>query len=72
MLIGATNGIQVIDKEMIGSLKPGAIVMDLGKDTIFADALDFARDQVLRVCRTDVATSILSHVNEVITAVIAE
>lgn len=66
VIIGATSGVTVINKELIGSLRSNAIVIDLGKETIEPHALDFARDHGLRICRTDVSTTLVNYVKQVL------
>ncbi len=66
VLIGATNGIQVIDVDIIKSIKKDALIVDLGKNTLTKDAISYAIDNNIEIYRTDVTSALEGFIYEVI------
>jgi len=66
VLIGTTNGIQVIDIDIIKSIKKNAIIVDLGKNTLTPDAIQYAIENSIEIYRTDVTASLEGFIYEVI------
>jgi len=58
ILIGATQGNPVITTEIIKNLAENAIVIDVGKGTLFPEAVTFAAEKNIAVYRLDVSASI--------------
>ena len=57
-LLGCTNGTPVITWEMMQAMRPDGIVIDVGKGTIFGDALKKGLQEGVKIIRTDVAPGI--------------
>lgn len=57
VLIGSTNGISIIDVDLIKSIKKNAIIVDLGKNTLTKDAIEYAISKNIEIYRTDVTSS---------------
>ena len=57
ILIGATQGTAVITAEMVDSLAEQAIIVDVGKGTLYPKAIDAAEKRDLNVYRLDVSTA---------------
>ncbi len=58
VLIGASNGIPVIDNDVINSVKKKCLIVDLGKNNLTDEALKIARLNSMEVYRTDVTSAI--------------
>jgi hypothetical protein len=58
VIIGCTNGIPVITWEMIQTMKPSGIVIDVGKGCIFKDAIQKAVEQRIPIIRCDITSAI--------------
>ena len=65
-VIGATDGFPIINEDVVLSVKPGCLIIDLGKNNISESALIVARQYELEVCRTDVTSSLEAFVTEVL------
>ena len=57
-LIGCTGGIPAITWEMIQSMKPNGIVIDVGKGSIFRDAIQRASEQKVIISRCDISSAV--------------
>ena len=57
-LIGSSNGIPVITWEMVQSMKPDGIILDVGKGTICEDAIEKALNSDVEIIRCDVSSAI--------------
>jgi hypothetical protein len=57
-LIGCTNGTPVITWEMIQSMKPKGIVIDVGKGSVFKDAVQQAVTHKISIVRGDITSGI--------------
>ncbi len=57
ILIGATPGIPVITSDMVKSLAPSPIILDVGKGTLFQDAIETAENYGIDIYRLDVSSS---------------
>lgn len=57
VLIGSTNGIPVITKNMIKSLNQNAIIIDVGKGTVHMDAALFAEKNNIPIYRVDITAA---------------
>lgn len=57
VLIGSTNGISVIDIDLVKSIKKNAIIIDLGKNTLTKDAIEYALSKNIEIYRTDVTSA---------------
>ena len=51
IIIGATNGKPVIDKEILSKIKKRSIIVDVGKGTVYKDALSFAIKKKINIYR---------------------
>ncbi|MDC0308930.1 hypothetical protein OAL38_00635 [bacterium] len=66
VLIGATNGIPIIDDAIVKSVRTNCLILDIGKNNLEKTALDLARSKSLEICRTDVTTSLEGFVCEML------
>ena len=66
VIIGASNGIPVISRDIISSLNKNSIVIDLGKNNLTESAIELANEYELEICRTDITSSIESFVAEML------
>ena len=66
VLIGATSGYPIIDKNIINSVKKGCLVVDLGKNNLTKEATQYAAEQSVEIYRTDVTHSLVSYIYEVL------
>lgn len=57
VLIGATNGISVIDINIVKSIKKDAIIVDLGKNTLTQEGIEYALSKNIEIYRTDVTSA---------------
>ena len=57
-IIGCTNGTSVINWEMIQSMKPAGIVIDVGKGSIYGDAVTKAIKHEIPIMRCDISSAI--------------
>jgi len=57
ILIGMTQGIQVITLDMVKSLAPGAIIIDGGKGTLWPEAVEAAEESGIEIYRLDVSAA---------------
>jgi len=64
VLIGATNGVQIITDEVIRSVSKECLILDLGKNNLTQKAILYAKSCGLEICRTDVTSAIESFVSE--------
>jgi hypothetical protein len=58
ILIGATNGIEVISKKIIENLNDNAIIIDAGKGTISKNAFSIAEKRKMTIYRLDISASL--------------
>ncbi len=54
IIIGCTNGTPVITWEMIQCMKPDGIIIDVGKGTIYNDAVQLAVKNKIQIIRCDI------------------
>lgn len=66
VLVGATNGVSIIDIDSIKSIKKSAIIIDLGKNTITEEAINYALAQNIEIYRTDVTSAFEGFIYEAI------
>ena len=57
-LIGCTDGQPVITWEMIQSLKPGGLVIDIGKGSVYEDAIQQATRHNIQIVRCDISPAL--------------
>ncbi|MGK5092124.1 NAD(P)-dependent oxidoreductase [Deltaproteobacteria bacterium TL4] len=57
-LIGCTNGVPAINWEMIQSMKPEGLVVDVGKGSVFKDAIEKAVQAKINIIRCDISSAI--------------
>ncbi len=57
ILIGTTQGNPVITPEIVSNLADHAIIVDVGKGTIYPDAIELAKERGLEVYRLDVSAA---------------
>lgn len=58
ILIGATQGIPVITPEMIAGLADNAIILDVGKGTLFPEAISLAEEMNIDIYRLDIRAAL--------------
>ena len=66
VIIGASNGVSIIDIDIVKSIKNDAIIVDLGKNTLTQDAIEFALDQNIEIYRTDITSAFEGFIYEAI------
>lgn len=66
VLIGATNGVSLIDVDLIKSIKKGAMIVDLGKNTLTKEAIKYALENSIEIFRTDVTSAFEGFIYEAI------
>ncbi|MCT7554887.1 NAD(P)-dependent oxidoreductase [Aliarcobacter butzleri] len=66
VLIGATNGVSLIDIDLIKSIKKGALIVDLGKNTLTKEAIEYALNHNIEIYRTDVTSAFEGFIYEAI------
>ncbi len=66
VLIGATNGHPVIDKDVVRSVKKNCLIVELGKNNFTKDGLESAVTNSIEIYRTDISPAIESYVYEVL------
>jgi len=66
VLIGASNGHQVIDSDVVNSIKKNCLIVDLGKNNLTKNAIKIAAQHSIEIYRTDVTPAIESYVYEVL------
>jgi len=59
-IIGCTNAEPVIDKKMINNMNSNGVVIDIGKGTIFQDAIDLCNKNGIETWRLDITAIINS------------
>ena len=66
VLIGATNGIPIIDLDLLKGIKKDAIIVDLGKNTLTKEAIQFANTNNIEIYRTDITSALEGFIFETI------
>ena len=64
IIIGATNGKPVISKKMLFKLSNNLIIIDVGKGTLFEDALSYAVRKGINVYRVDISAALNGFINK--------
>jgi hypothetical protein len=64
VIVGASNGISVIDKNLLKKIKNQVIVIDLGKNTLTKDAIQFAQLNNIEIYRTDITSAFEAFIYE--------
>ena len=66
VLIGASNGHQIIGSDIVNSVKKDCLIVDLGKNNLTKNAIKIAAQHSIEIYRTDVTPAIESYVYEVL------
>lgn len=66
VVVGCTNGVPIIDNEVIQTVKKNALVVDLGKNNITADAIKLAKKNKLEIYRVDVTAALEGFIYEML------
>ncbi len=66
VLIGATNGYPVINKNIIDKVKENVIIIDVGKNNITIDALKECKLKNIEIYRLDISSSFISTLSNLI------
>ena len=66
VVIGTANGVQIIDTDILESIKKNSIVVDLGKNSLTKNAVNFALKNNLEVYRTDITAAFEGFIHEAI------
>ena len=66
VIIGTANGASIINVDMLESISKKGIIVDLGKNSLSSDAIDFALNNNLEIFRTDVTASLEGFIYEAI------
>jgi hypothetical protein len=66
VVIGAANGVPIIDTDILESVKKNSIIVDLGKNSLTKDAVKFALKNNLEVYRADITAAFEGFIHEAI------
>ena len=66
VLIGASNGHQVVSKAVVDCVAKSCLVIDLGKNNLSREAVNSARQRSLEIYRTDITPAMEAHVYEIL------
>ena len=66
VLIGASNGVPIINVDIVKSIKNDAIIVDLGKNNLTEDAIQHALDQNIEIYRTNITSAFEGFIYEAI------
>ena len=66
VLIGTSNGVPIIDVDIVKSIKNDAIIVDLGKNNLTQDAIQHALDQNIEIYRTNITSAFEGFIYEAI------
>ena len=66
VVIGCTNGVPIIDSDVIQTIKRDALVVDLGKNNITPDAIKLAIENKLEIYRVDVTAALEGFIYEML------
>ena len=66
VLIGASSGSPVIDENIVKNLRRDCLIVDLGKNNLTENAINFATEHSMNIYRTDVTPAIESFVYELL------
>lgn len=66
VLIGASNGVPIIDVDIVKSIKNDAIIVDLGKNNLTEDAIQHALAQNIEIYRTNITSAFEGFIYEAI------
>lgn len=58
VIIGCTNGVEIIDEKIIGLINEKTILIDAGKGTITKNAIKIANEKKIRIFRIDIFPSL--------------
>lgn len=64
IIIGATNGKPVIDLKMLSQSKKTPIILDVGKGTVFKEALSYAIKKKINIYRVDISAALTGFINK--------
>tara|TARA_B100000902_G_C27297077_1_gene910620 strand:- start:1242 stop:2300 length:1059 start_codon:yes stop_codon:yes gene_type:complete len=64
IIIGTTNGKAVIDKTVLSKVKSKPIIVDVGKGTVFKDALIYAIRKKINIYRVDISAALNGFINK--------
>jgi len=66
VLIGASNGVSIIDENIVNSLRKDCLIIDLGKNNLTKKAIKIAMEYSMNIYRTDVTPAIEAFVYELL------
>ncbi|PKL18920.1 MAG: hypothetical protein CVV49_03505 [Spirochaetae bacterium HGW-Spirochaetae-5] len=66
IVIGASNGVQVINVDIVKSLSRNCLIVDLGKNNITPDAIDYATSQGIEIYRSDITSAFEGYIYEIL------
>lgn len=66
IIIGATNGKQVVNKELIKQSKKDTVLIDLGKGTFYKEAIELANARNQKIYRVDISVALEGHINKLL------
>ncbi|WP_375724548.1 hypothetical protein LXN10_03455 [Arcobacter sp. KX21116] len=66
ILIGSTDGVPIITKDIIKSVKKDCIIIDLGKNNLTKEAITFSQKNNIEIWRTDVSAALEGYIYEVL------
>jgi hypothetical protein len=64
IIIGTTNGKAVINKDILSKVKAKTIIVDVGKGTVFKDALTYAIKKKINIYRVDISAALNGFINK--------
>ena len=66
IVIGATNGVSIIDEILLSYVKKDCLVIDLGKNNITSKGIEFALNNNLEIYRADVTSAMEGYIYELL------
>ena len=63
-IIGASNGIPIIDTNIVKEIRKNALIIDLGKNSLTKDAIKYAHSQNIEIYRTDITSALEGFIHE--------
>jgi len=67
VLIGSTTGVEVISRDMVKDLNSDPIIIDVGKGTLYPDALEYCSRRGIVVYRLDVTAALFGLIHTLLT-----
>jgi|TARA_Y100000031_G_scaffold45419_1_gene51916 hypothetical protein len=62
-IVGCSNSPNVINIDMIKAMKPGGLILDIGKANLTYEAIKYAKKMNIKIMRCDINKSICNYIN---------